>query len=182
MIYVTRHGQTDWNLAKKVMGRIDIPLNKTGIKQAEIVRETLTDTHFDKIICSPLLRAKQTSEIINKQKKVEITYDNRLIERDFGEFEGLTTTDFDFNGFWNYYQNNKYQSAENIQIFFERVYHLLDDITMDNKYENILIVAHGGISIPIDCYFNENIPTGSLIEKNIVLENCQVKSYQKRKR
>lgn len=182
MIYVTRHGQTDWNLEKKVMGRVNIPLNKTGVNQAKMVRDTLTNTHLDKIIASPLLRAKETAEIINEKKGVEIIYDNRLIERDFGEFEGLATKDFDFYGFWNYYQNIHYQSAENIQEFFKRVYEFLDDITTIYKDKDILIVGHGGISIPIDCYFKKIIPTGSFIGKNIVLENCQVKSYQKIKK
>lgn len=100
MIYVTRHGQTDWNLEKKVMGRSNIPLNKNGRKQATIVRDSLFNTPIDKIICSPLLRAKQTADIINQKKQVEIIYDNRLIERDFGEFEGMNTKDFDFYGFW----------------------------------------------------------------------------------
>lgn len=182
MIYVTRHGQTDWNLEKKVMGRCDIPLNENGKEQAKIVRDFLENTPIDKIICSPLLRAKETAWIINEKKQVEIVYDNRFIERDFGELEGLTTQDFDFYGFWNYYQNNHYQSAENIQVFFQRVYEVLDDITTTYNKEDILIVAHGGVSIPIDCYFRETIPTGSFIEQNMVLENCQVKAYQKRKR
>lgn len=181
MIYVTRHGQTNWNLEKKVMGRSNIPLNKNGRKQATIVRDSLFNTPIDKIICSPLLRAKQTADIINQKKQVEIIYDNRLIERDFGEFEGMNTKDFDFYGFWNYYQNNHYQYAENIQDFFQRVYEVLDDIKLTYNEKNILIVGHGGISIPIDCYFKKYIPTGSFIGKNIVLENCQVKAYQKRK-
>ncbi len=182
MIYVTRHGQTDWNLEKKVMGRCDIPLNKNGKEQAKVVRDFLENTPIDKIICSPLFRAKQTALIITEKKQVEVIYDNRLMERDFGELEGLNTKDFDFYGFWNYYQNNHYQNAENIQDFFRRVYECLDDITTTYKEEDILIVAHGGVSIPIDCYFKENIPTGSFIGKNIVLENCQVKAYQKVKK
>lgn len=67
-------------------------------------------------------------------------------------------------------------------MFFQRVYEVLDDITTTYNKEDILIVAHGGVSIPIDCYFRETIPTGNFIEQNMVLENCQVKAYQKRKR
>ena len=180
MIYVTRHGETNWNLEQKVMGRVDIPLNQNGRKQATIVRDSLFDTSIDKIICSPLLRAKQTADIINQRKQVEIIYDNRLIERDFGEFEGMNTKDFDFDGFWDYYQNEHYKKAENIQDFFDRVYEAVDDIMMTYQEETILIVAHGGISIPIDCYFRKSIPTGSLLHQNIVLGNCQVKAYQKK--
>ena len=89
----------------------------------------------------------------------------------------METKDFDFHGYWNYYKNDYYESAENIQEFFKRVYEFLDDITNKYKDKNILIVAHGGISIPIRCYFNKNIPEGSLVDAGLVLENCQVASY-----
>lgn len=89
----------------------------------------------------------------------------------------MQTGDFDFNSFWNYYKNEQYQRAENIQLFFERVYNFLDYIIKNYSDKNVLIVAHGGVSIPVACYFNENIPTGSLVEAGLVLGNCQVLSY-----
>jgi len=177
MIYITRHGQTDWNVKKKVMGRCDESLNKTGINQAFETKNNLFDTDIDLIICSPLLRAKQTAEIINEDRNLPIFYDDRIIERDFGEFEGMQTKDFDFNGFWNYYKNEQYQQAENIQVFFERIYNFLDDIVKNYSDKNVLIVAHGGVSIPVACFFNEKIPAGSLVEAGLVLRNCQVLSY-----
>ena len=88
MIYVTRHGQTDWNVQKKVMGRCDEPLNETGLQQAEETRNNLLNTKIDIIICSPLQRAKQTADVINKGRNIPIIYDDRIVERDFGEFEG----------------------------------------------------------------------------------------------
>ena len=176
-LLVTRHGQTDWNVQKKVMGRCDEPLNGKGFEQAEETRKKLLDENIDLIICSPLKRAKQTAEVINKDRNIKIIYDDRLIERDFGEFEGMETKDFDFHGYWNYYKNDYYESAENIQEFFKRVYSFLDDIINKYKDKNILVVAHGGISIPIRCYFNQNIPEGSLVDAGLVLENCQVASY-----
>jgi len=181
MIYITRHGQTDWNVLKKVMGKCDEPLNEKGIEQAKIVKKTLKDTHFDLIICSPLLRAKQTALIINEDRNVDIIYDDRISERNFGEFEGLQTKEFDFDGYWDYYKNIRYEKAENIQDFFERVYNFLDIITEQYENKNILLVAHGGISIPVACYFNENIPTGSLVSAGLVLGNCEVISYQRKK-
>ena len=176
-ILITRHGQTNWNVQKKVMGRCDEPLNEKGLEQAEETRNELLDKSIDLIICSPLKRAKQTAEVINRNRNIPVIYDDRIIERDFGEFEGVERKDFDFHGYWNYYKNDKYERAENIQEFFKRVYDFLDDII--NKYsdKNILIVAHGGISIPVSCYFNKNIPEGSLVDAGLVLGNCQVASY-----
>ena len=181
-IYVTRHGQTNWNVEKKVMGRCDEPLNEVGLKQAEETRKNLLDKDIDLIISSPLKRAKKTASIINRDRDIKIIYDERIIERDFGEFEGLATKDFDFAGYWNYYKNNYYEKAENIQEFFDRVYSFLDDILKKYKDKNILIVAHGGISIPIACYFNGNIPNGTLLDAGLVLGNCEIAKYQKVKR
>lgn len=180
MIYLTRHGQTDWNVQKKVMGRCDEPLNETGLKQAEETRDNLMNTKIDIILCSPLQRAKQTAEIINDVRNIPIIYDDRLIERDFGEFEGMQTKDFDFDGYWDYYKNEKYNQAENIQNFFERIYNFLNDIIEKYQDMNVLIVAHGGVSIPVNCYFNQVIPKGSLVEAGLVLGNCQVASYDKK--
>lgn len=177
MIYITRHGQTNWNVQKKVMGRCDEPLNNTGINQAMETKNALSNTDIDLIICSPLLRARQTAEIINEDRYIPIIYDDRIIERDFGEFEGLETKDFDFNSYWDYYKNEQYQQAENIQVFFERIYNFLSDIIENYSDKNVLVVAHGGVSIPVACFFNKNTPKGSLIEAGLVLGNCQVLSY-----
>lgn len=177
MIYITRHGQTDWNVEKKVMGRFDEPLNINGIKQATETKNNLVNKDIDLIICSPLQRAKQTANIINEGRNIRVVYDDRIIERDFGEFEGMKRDDFDFDGYWNYYKNEQYQKAENIQLFFERVYNFLDDITKNYRDKNILLVTHGGVSIPVACYFNKKIPTGSLIVAGLALGNCQVLSY-----
>ena len=177
MIYLTRHDQTDWNVQKKVMGRCDEPLNEKGREQARQTKELLSNIAFDLIICSPLLRAKETAQIIEQDRNIKIEYDDRIIERDFGELEGLETKAFDFDGFWNYYKNNTYDKAENIQEFFNRIYVFLDDICTKYADKNILIVAHGGVSIPFNCYFNDNIPEGSLVEAGLVLGNCQVATY-----
>lgn len=88
-ILLTRHGQTEWNVLGKVQGRADIELNEKGIQQAEETGEALKNEKIDLIICSPLKRAKQTADIICKNRKIPIIYDEDVIERDFGEFEGI---------------------------------------------------------------------------------------------
>ena len=77
-LYVVRHGQTEWNVLKKMQGSADIPLNKTGIEQAYKMQEKLDCIDIDLIICSPLNRAKQTAEIINQNKRLPIIYDGSL--------------------------------------------------------------------------------------------------------
>lgn len=63
MIYVLRHGQTDWNREGRLQGRRGLPLNDIGIMQAEQLRDTLKDVKFDYVFSSPQVRAIQTAEI-----------------------------------------------------------------------------------------------------------------------
>lgn len=174
-ILLTRHGQTEWNLLKKVQGKADIELNKKGIEQANNIKNILSNENIDLILCSPLIRAIQTAKIINSDRNIPMIIDERLSERDFGEFEGMLNTEFDFDAFWSYKQNIQYQKAENIRTFFERVYNFLDNIQLKYKEKKVLLVAHGGISIPIYCYFNGIPNTDNLL--NLLLENCDVAKY-----
>ena len=83
-IYVTRHGQTEWNVLKKVQGKADISLNEKGIEQAIQTKKELDNEKIDLIICSPLKRAKETAQIINENRNIPIIFDDRISERDFG--------------------------------------------------------------------------------------------------
>ena len=161
-----------------VMGKIDEPLNKNGIKQAKKVRDILSDTKIDLIICSPLLRAKQTAEIIRENKNIEIIYDERISERDYGEFEKLNIQEFDFPAYWDYYENHKYYNSENIRDFFNRVYNFLDELLSKYTNKNILLVTHGGVGISAMCYFNNNIPKESLINSSFNLSNCEIRKFE----
>jgi len=159
MIYFVRHGATDWNENKningekepKCQGRVDLKLNAVGIKQAKETAKLLKGKEFDRVFCSPLLRARQTCELIYKGKK-KIEIDDRVIERDFGEFEGLTRKEFDFLGFWNIKSNQKFERAESIKDVEKRVFNLLDELkTKPDK--DYLIVSHGGVGCVLESYF-----------------------------
>ena len=176
-ILLVRHGQTDWNKEKKIMGRCDVSLNEEGLRQAEETSNNLVNERIDLIICSPLKRAEETAKVINKNRNIPIIFDERIIERDFGEFDGMSAIDLDRIDLWDYYKNEKYQKAENIQDFFTRIYGFLNDIKEKYADKNILIVSHGGVSIPIACYFKEEIPKGSLIYAHLALKNCEVAIY-----
>ena len=63
-ILLTRHGQTEWNFLQKVQGKADIKLNEKGIKQAKDVKDKLKNEQIDLILCSPLIRAVETANII----------------------------------------------------------------------------------------------------------------------
>ena len=177
-IYIVRHGQTEWNNQKRIQGRADIPLNEQGKKQALETKNGLEKINLDLIICSPLTRAKQTAEIINGNRGIRIIYDNRITERSFGIIEGHSINDYNFNEFWDYNKNIKYEDIETMHELFNRVYGFIEDIISKYMNKNILIVSHGGVGLPFYCYFNNTIPEGSLFEAGLQLKNCEVKKYE----
>lgn len=84
-----RHGKTDWNAKHKLQGRTDIHLNEDGRMMAEKAWKEYRDIHFDICYCSPLSRARETAEIVLKERNVPIVIDERLIEMCFGKYEGI---------------------------------------------------------------------------------------------
>lgn len=92
-IYIARHGQTDWNVQHKAQGHSDIPLNEAGIQQAEALRDNIKDIKFTAVYASPLKRAAKTAEIATSGK-YPITFDERLAERSFGDYEGTEINDW----------------------------------------------------------------------------------------
>ena len=153
-ILLTRHGQTEWNVLKKVQGRTDIELNETGIQQAKDTARKLQDENIDLIISSPLKRAAKTANIIGETRNIPVIFDERIVERGFGEFEGVRPKENEFADLWNYDLNLQEHGVESIQSFFGRVYEFLDDIKEKYNGKKILLVTHGGTSKPVNCYFN----------------------------
>ena len=160
MIYFVRHGVTDWNEnitadgrhSAKCQGRADIPLNENGIAQAKELAKSLNQIKFDKVICSPLTRTRQTCELILGSLD-GVIFDERVIERDFGEFEGLTKEEFDFFGFCNKNSGMKFERAETVESIEKRVFSLLDELKKEPE-QNVLIVAHGGVGCMFLSYFD----------------------------
>ncbi len=173
MIYFVRHGETDWNVLLKCQGRKDLPLNENGIKQAQAVAKDLANVKIDAYFCSPMLRTRQTFEnaVGRKPKRAEL--DERLIERDFGEFEGLKRDEFDFAGFCNIKSNQKFEKAESIFDVEKRAKSFLEFINKKYKDKNVLVISHGGFGIvfksliegtPNDGdYLHVEMPHGSIV-------------------
>lgn len=118
-LYIVRHGQTEWNVLKKMQGSADIELNEKGLTQANTTADMLKSLTFDIIFCSPLKRAKQTAEIINSKRGHNIVLDDRLKERNYGEFEGTSKSSFDYNEFWSYEKNMNYKKQRMFNIFIK---------------------------------------------------------------
>jgi broad specificity phosphatase PhoE len=91
--YYLRHGETDWNVAGRLQGHTDIPLNANGVGQARTAAKLLRGCGITRIVASPLSRAWFTAEMVNHQLQVPLEADAQLKERSFGSFEGLLHTE-----------------------------------------------------------------------------------------
>lgn len=87
MIYIIRHGQTEMNNRQVLQGRSDLPLNESGAAQARAAAERLQAVRFERVYSSPLTRAVQTAKLV--APSVEPILDDRLIEMDYGPYEGI---------------------------------------------------------------------------------------------
>jgi len=88
-IILVRHGETEWNVEEVFRGRIDIELNETGLKQAELLAEYLGEINIDAVYSSPLKRALKTAEVIARYHKLEVEIALGLIDFNFGKWQGL---------------------------------------------------------------------------------------------
>lgn len=88
-LLLIRHGQTEWNKALRTQGRTDIPLSEAGVLQAETLAGRLASVPVRALYSSPLQRAAQTARILSRAHGIRVQEDAALIERDFGDWEGL---------------------------------------------------------------------------------------------
>ncbi len=177
MIYVIRHGQTDWNVIGRTQGSIETELNETGIKQAQDVKKELSSVKLDVVFCSPRNRCKSTAKIICEGTNVPIIELDNLRERDFGEFEGKQKdVDYDWIEFWDWELNKQYKQAESVRTFYERIANIIEKIKKDYFGKNVLIVTHAGVCGILYCYFNNIKPNGKL--KISGTKNCELIKYE----
>jgi broad specificity phosphatase PhoE len=91
LVYIARHGETDWNAANRWQGWTDVPLNDRGRAQARELADRLRSVPIAAVVASDLSRAEETASIVATELKVALVYvDPDLRERGFGVFEGLT--------------------------------------------------------------------------------------------
>ncbi|MCA1063815.1 histidine phosphatase family protein [Rossellomorea sp. AcN35-11] len=154
MIYVIRHGQTDLNKERKMQGRMGLPLNEYGVKQAERVREELKHITFDAVFSSPQERAIQTSEIVTGQKAV---VDDRLDVYDLGEADRVPIKDMKMDGFLP--DGAVYKGVEDPNDFVQRVFGFMKELEdrFSKKEMNILLSGHRCTTGCMGAYF-EGIP------------------------
>lgn len=153
-VYLLRHGETLWNAdGNRYCGVTDIGLTDRGIQQAHSVVNVLKSISFDAIYSSPLQRALHTARIASGQLNEDIRIDGRLIEANFGEWEGKTKEEFiaDKPDVWaNWCQNPEQTRAggngETALEVINRVADFFQEVKQKYPSGTILVVAHNAVN------------------------------------
>ncbi len=145
-IYLVRHGETEYNRTKRIMGQMSTPMNEKGIKQAEILADALQNRQIKAIHSSDLKRATQTSDIISSKLDLPFETHEELREHGVGNLEGVTWADeFEDMTLHEFDKLMVKEGGERTDVFVERVWDkFLEIIKQYEQEDTILIVTHGG--------------------------------------
>lgn len=172
--YFVRHGQTFWNVENKICGATDIGLTEKGHEQAREVAQKFLEENvkIDEILYSPLSRARDTAMEIAALTGVPAKPEVRLIEQDFGKWEGTARNGAEFHQAKQQFASN-HEGGESMLFLCRRIYNLLDDLKQepDKVY---LLVAHNGIARAVHSYFND-MTNEEFAAYGV--KNCQIVRY-----
>jgi broad specificity phosphatase PhoE len=146
-LLLARHGETDWNRDRRWQGHSNTPLNELGREQARELAESLDG--IDAVYSSDLARSRETAEIVADRLGLEVQVDERLRERSFGAWEGLTMEEIEerfqeAHDRWRSGEGHGADDAEAFEAFAARVHTFLDDVLRRHPDETVLVIAHGG--------------------------------------
>ena len=149
---VTRHGETDWNIAQILQGWVDVPMNDTGRRQALELAESLAPYGFSRVSTSPLRRSAETAEIIAQVWGLPAPDAHEgLKERHFGLIQGMPKSELSLThpGLHEEIQRRNpachFDEGESLDHFADRVLGALDDIASEHSTDRILVITHGWV-------------------------------------
>jgi len=195
-LVLVRHGQTDANVALRIQGHNDTPLNPVGLDQAEKVGDALVKIaqarKFDGVYCSDLTRTRQTLDPFNSQTGLPVSYIKQLRERDFGWFEDQTHDEVAQSHpdraekFRQREPEYDCHGGESLVVFQQRVVAVMTDIAARHPNQHILVVTHGGVldcvqrwarDLALDMMRDFEIPNTSVNRVIVSGGQCQIESW-----
>ncbi len=181
-LFLTRHGQTDWNIAGRYQGQSDTPLNETGLRQAAQIAKRLSKETIHAIYCSDLSRAANTAQTIADFHSLEIKKDSRWRELSFGDWEGMTYQEMSahspelFEAWMKDPLTISTPNGENLAQLAKRVKAAFKEIKDGHKDQTVLVVAHSGslqsllavtLGVDLNRYWQFRVSQASLSEMNV---------------
>lgn len=141
-ILLARHGETDWNLERRVQGHSDRPLNQTGRAQARALADQLDGEQLDAVYSSDLSRARETALIVGERKRLPVTALPGLREKNFGSWEGSTDEEILLR--FPHARRGEWGDGETSEELARRVVEALALIAAAHPDGRVLVVSHGG--------------------------------------
>jgi broad specificity phosphatase PhoE len=147
-IFLARHGESDWNVAKRFQGHSDRPLTERGRQQAHALADLVASQEIDAVYTSPLSRARETAEIVAARAGLEAVALPELREVDTGSWSGLSRADVEARfpeGFTRWRSGGSgWEDGESYEEMAERVIGALRTIAEDHPDGRVLVISHGG--------------------------------------
>jgi len=146
-LYLARHGETQWNKLQRLQGQLDSPLTELGKSQSANVAQAVINNKIAWVFSSNLGRAIKSAEICNALLKSSIQIDIGLIERNLGELQGkkisILSQTINYHELLHQYTDLTPLGGESAIACGERIYNTLENIAIEHKHTNILVVFHG---------------------------------------
>ncbi|MDO5552026.1 MAG: histidine phosphatase family protein [Lachnospiraceae bacterium] len=168
-IYLIRHGQTDWNLAHRIQGQRDIPLNETGRQQAAQLAEGMRERPVARVFTSPMSRARETAEAVASSQNVPLYLVNGLEEINYGKWEGMTMEEIrktypaEYDAWWKDPVNGAPHGGESQMDVLVRTARAMEAIKANIASDGagaVAVVSHGAsICCILPWLLKEDMPT-----------------------
>jgi len=155
--YLVRHGQTAWNKEEIFRGRTDVPLNETGLREAQLAGEYFREMEIHAIYSSPLLRAWETAQKIAGVQRLEVRSLQGIIDMCFGEWEGQSLKDVQekdgqrFQQWKNEPHLVKIPGGETLDEVRDRAMAVLEKTIKSHSGKTLLFVSHRVVNKVILC-------------------------------
>ena len=176
-----RHGETDWNVARRIQGQTDIPLNETGHAQALAMAFNAAHYEFAAIYSSDLTRAYDTARMVAARRGTEVRTMLQLRERHYGIFQGITAEEGSrrFPEAYAHYRARDteydFETGESLNGFAFRVHAAIDVLTRQHGGQTIAAVCHAGV---LDIIYRK--ATGRTLQspRDFAIPNCALNWFR----
>lgn len=178
-LYIIRHGQTDWNIAKKIQGRQDIPLNERGHFQAQCLGKAMENRPITAVFSSPQIRAMETAIAVASPACVLVIPVRDLMEINYGVWEGKTEEELLrddralYEAWWSHPAETAPPEGESINQVNERCRQAWKEIK-PQLTGDAAIVAHGGLL----AHFMEQLLGSESIAASTVAHNASITTIE----